>query len=120
MKKLLAIIIAIAALVLPVQAQAAHSAALSWAAPSDAITTTTYNVYRLAGSCPTAPLTLPLPAGWSKLTNVSALSYTDSTITVGSWCYMVTQVTNSIESNPSNTAGGQAKPGVVTFSVVIQ
>jgi hypothetical protein len=103
---------------LPVNAQG-HTASLNWTAASDAVAGSTYNVYRAAGSCPaTAPGTLT----WTKLTatSISSLSFTDSTITVGAWCYYVTQVQVSIESLPSVPAGGTAQPNTVTFTVVIK
>lgn len=82
-----------------------HSIVLTWAAPSDAVSTSTYNVYRLSATCPATP------TGFTSLTTgVTTLTYTDATVTVGSWCYYVTQVQNSIESNPSNMAGTSVKP----------
>lgn len=102
------------------QAQAtAHSATLTITPASDAVAATVYNVYRAAGACPvtgTGSLT------FTKLTPtpISVLIYTDTTITAGAWCYYVTASLNGVESSPSVTAGGTAKPGVVTFSIVIQ
>jgi hypothetical protein len=103
---------------IPANAQG-HTANLNWTAPSDTVAGSTYNVYRSAGVCPaTAPGTLT----WTKLTAtpVASLSFTDSTITVGAWCYYVTQVQAGIESVPSVPAGGTAQPKTVTFTVVIQ
>ena len=100
----------------PAQAQS-HQAALTWTAPSDAVAGSTYNVYRASGSCPvTAPGTLT----WTKLTatSISVLTYTDTTITVGAWCYYVTQVQVGIESNPSTPAGGTARPNAVTVLTI--
>lgn len=95
-----------------------HSAVLTWTAPSDAVAGSTYNVYRANAVCPTTGITGPT---WTKITpiSISALTYTDSTITAGSWCYYVTQVQGGVEGNPSTTAGGQAKPNTVTFSITI-
>ena len=94
---------------------AGHSATLSWAAPSDATSGTTYNLYRLAGSCPAAPTT-----GFTLLSaGITATTYTDSTVTVGSWCYYVTQVQNSTNSAPSNLAGGTAAPLAVFITVTV-
>jgi len=99
------------------QAQA-HSTTLTITDPV-ASAARSYNVYRASGACPVTGLG-SLVFTKLTLTPISVLTYTDSTITVGTWCYYVTAVESSIESNPSVTAGGTAKPGVVTFSIVIQ
>src|SRR2546430_12940192 len=104
----------------PVFAQAvAHQAALTWTAPSDAIAGTTYNVSRVNAACPTSGLG---GLTWKQVNNlpITTTSYTDTTIGIGQWCYYVTQVTNGVESAPSTTAGGTAKPNTVTFTVTIQ
>jgi len=101
-------------------AQAAgHQAQLNWTTPSDATSSSAYNVYRANAVCPasgTGTLT------WTKITAtpVAALTYTDTTITVGSWCYYVTQVQGTHESPPSNTAGGDALPNSPSITVIIQ
>lgn len=94
---------------------AGHSAALSWTAPSDATSGTTYTIYRAAEACPAAPDT-----NFSLLTSgVTTTSYTDSTVTVGTWCYYVEQVQNSTSSAPSNLAGGTAAPNPVAALTVV-
>jgi hypothetical protein len=97
----------------------AHQATLTLKAPSDAVASSIYNVYRAAGSC---PATVPGTLTWTKLTAtpISVLTYTDSTISVGAWCYYVTQVQSGIESLPSIPAGGTAQPNTVTFTIVVQ
>lgn len=100
-----------------VQAQA-HSTTLTIIDPT-ASAARSYNIYRAAGACPVTGLG-PLTFSKLTLTPISVLTYTDTTITVGTWCYYVTAVENSVESNPSVAAGGTAKPGVVSFSIVIQ
>ena len=97
---------------------ASHQAVLSWPAPSDATTSSSYNVYRANATCPTSGLgTLT----WTKLTTtpIAALTYTDNSIGVGNWCYYVTQLQQGAESVPSNTAGGQARPNTVTIQIVV-
>jgi hypothetical protein len=104
---------------IPANAQVAHSASLSWSAPADAVAGSTYNVYRVNAACPAAA---PGTLTWTKLTgtSVAGLTYTDNALTVGQWCYYVTQVQSAVESAPSNPAGGTAGPGVVTvFTVVV-
>jgi hypothetical protein len=99
-------------------AQTTHTATMSWKAPTDAIATSTYNVYYVAASCPTSGLgTL----NWVKINPVPivGLTYTQSGLAAGNYCWYVTQVQNGVESPPSTTAGGMAKPGTVTFSVTI-
>jgi hypothetical protein len=103
----------------PVSAQTAHSATLSWAAPSDAVASSTYNIYRAAGACPLSGLgTLT----FSKLNTapITALTYTDTTVGVGSWCYYGTQVQNGVESVPSNTAGGNVVPNGITIQLILK
>jgi len=95
-----------------------HTATLTWTAPPDAVATSTYNVYRASGACPVAPA---VPT-WTLLTTtpVNTLTFQDTSITVGSWCYAVTQVQAGVESAKSTPAGGTAAPNTVTFTVVIQ
>jgi hypothetical protein len=79
-----------------------HSVVLTWVAPADATSATTYNVYRLSGACPaTAPTTT---SGFTKIATgtTAAVTYTDSTVAPGSYCYIVTDVEAGVESKPSN------------------
>lgn len=117
---ILAIIYAALSLTGPMaSAQTAHSAAVSWSAPSDAISSSTYNVYRAPGACPASGLgTLTFVK--LNATPITGLSYTDTTITVGSWCFYGTQVQNGVESAPSNTAGGNVSPNAPTITVVLK
>jgi hypothetical protein len=95
-----------------------HTATLTWPAPHDASASTTYNVYYVAASCPANGSTTG--PTWIKANTapISALTFVQ-TIPAGNYCWYVTQVANGMESLPSNTAGGTAKPGSVTFSVTI-
>ena len=95
-----------------------HSAVLSWAAPSDATSTSTYNIYSTPNACPSSGLgTLT----WTKIASgLAALTYTDTTVTVGnSYCYYATQVQGGIESAPGATAGGSLRPGSVTSIQIV-
>ncbi|HUJ33272.1 MAG TPA: hypothetical protein VLY23_18465 [Candidatus Acidoferrum sp.] len=100
-------IVAHAAVVVPTTTSAAcptsaHCVNLSWTAPADASGSSTYNVYRMAGACPASAPTST--AGFTKLTAApqAATTYSDSTVTPGSWCYVATQVAGALESAPSN------------------
>jgi hypothetical protein len=83
-----------------------HSFLLNWAAPVDAVAGTSYNVYRVKATCPADPTTI----SWSKVSSTTALSYTDTNVTPGPWCYYVTQVQSGVESAPSNLAGARLPP----------
>jgi hypothetical protein len=102
------------ALAFAAPAKAQHSASLSWTASSDAAANPSmgYNVYRLAGACPTSGT-----AGFTKLnsTPVTTTSFTDSTIALGNACYYVTATLNGAESVPSNTASAVILPGAPTL-----
>lgn len=97
----------------------AHQAVLSWSAPSDATTGSTYNVYRAVGVCPTSGLG-SLTFVKLNSTGITGLSFTDTSVSVGnSYCYYGTQVQGSAESVPSNTAGGTLRPNAVTIQLVL-
>jgi hypothetical protein len=87
----------------------AHTVSLTWTASTDG--GASYNVYRLSGACPTAGT-----SGFSKLTAtpVTATSYTDSTVTPGTYCYYATAVLGGAESVPSNLASAVILPGAPT------
>jgi hypothetical protein len=77
---------------------ATHSVSLVW---QDALnpTGTTYSVYRATGLCSGTPT-------FSKIASaLTVLTYSDTTVTPGNYCYEVTATVNSMESAPSNTAG---------------
>lgn len=97
-----------------------HTATLTWGAPSDAIPTSAYNIYRATGTCPASGLGSLV---FSKIDSapITSLTYTDSTVTVGnSYCYYATQVQNGTESVPGVTSGGTVRPGtVVTIQLVL-
>jgi|SRR6185437_76950 len=87
-----------------------HSVTLSWVDNSNP-TGTTYNVYRASGLCSGSSV-------FSKLASaVAAFTYVDSTVTVGSYCYQVTAVSNSVEGAPSNQVNPTIGPFTVTLSV---
>jgi hypothetical protein len=92
---------------------ATHSVGLSWVAGSD---DTGFNVYRASGACP-ATVT-PTTTGFSKLGSATAAAYTDSTVTLGVWCYFVTGTANSAESAASNSVNPTVAPFAPTSLTV--
>lgn len=99
----------------PIVPTTAHSVTLTWNVPSDAIATSTYNVYRITATCPTTPLTsasAALTAGFAKLNSapLTATTDVDSSVTPGTYCYFVTQVQGGLESPPSNNVVGAISP----------
>jgi hypothetical protein len=105
------------ALVLAAPARAQHSASLSWTASSDAAANPTlgYNVYRLAGACPASGT-----AGFTKLTAtpLKTTTFSDTTVSLGTFCYYVTATLNGAESVPSNTASAVILPGPATVLTI--
>ena len=99
MKKLYLLVL----LTLAIPAFAAHSVQLSW---TDSDTGVTFNVYRATAACSTNPsFTLHTSGG-------TPLTYTDSTVGVGKFCYYVTGVdtASGLESLPSNSADAKVLP----------
>lgn len=95
---------------LALQAQATHQVTLSWTDTANPAGTT-YNVYRQTGSCP--PGQIVNPVGWTKLTTtpITAMSFADASVVGGmSYCYVITAVSGTSESVPSNSEPAQV-PG---------
>lgn len=79
-------------------AQAAtHSAVIKWTDPSNP-PGTTYTVLRSTGLCSGTP------AFTSLATGITVMSYTDTTVTPGNYCYAVEATSNGVLSAPSNSA----------------
>lgn len=102
-----------------------HQASLTWNASTtctdgSTCTPTGYKVYRAAAACPGTGL----PLGATVLATVTTTTYSDTTITPGTYCYYVTATNSAGESAASNTAGGTlAQPAMAAptnFSVTIQ
>lgn len=74
--------------------QATAPVTLTWAASST--TGATYNVYRLAGACPAV-----LTGGTKIASALTTLSFADTTVTTGLWCYWGTTQVGTVESGPS-------------------
>jgi hypothetical protein len=81
-----------------------HSATLTW---TDTLNPsgTTYNVWRLTGTCPTTAPTSTPPTGFTQI-NTSAITlktYQDTAVTGGStYCYVITAVNSGGQSAPSS------------------
>ena len=76
-------------------AQSGHTVTLTWTASTD--NGVQYNVYRASGVC-----TNPLPT-MTKLGTVSTLTYQDTGVAPGTYCYYVTATENGAESAYSAT-----------------
>lgn len=119
MKKAILLLAVLAVMLFPGVSRAqAHQAVLTWTAATDATTGTSYNVYRASGGCPISGLG-SLSFAKVNAATLTALTYTDSGLAVGVYCYYITQTQNASESIPSNTVGGPAKPNSVTVQIVI-
>ena len=97
-------LVLVSLIALSVYGQATRSVSLAWthSAPAGL----TYNMYRASGSC------TPRPTMWTKLNTapITAMSYLDQNVALGSWCYYVTAVGGGLESGPSNDAGAAVAP----------
>lgn len=114
MRAAIRLVLVLSLLVMPLRAQAAHSATIT-------ITDTTnpagmsYNIYRGAGACSTNP-TL------SKIGTTSTKTYTDSGLAAGTYCYAATALDSlGDESAKSPTAQGviPMPPNAVTITVTV-
>ena len=90
-------------------ASAAHNVVLTWTASPDGGVVT---VYRAPGACSTSSVFASIASG------VAVNTYTDSTVTVGSFCYQVTTVVTGVESKPSNQVTAVILPSSPTGLVV--
>lgn len=68
-----------------------------------------YTTWRLSGTCPTNPTTT---TGFTSLnsTPYTVATFTDSTVTPGTYCYVVTFSNSTATSVPSNTASAVIQP----------
>ena len=108
MKVLLFLLLALVLISTPASVQA-HSATITWTAGIDG---GTVNIYRISGTCPASTTT----GTGTKLTStpVTGLTYVDSTVTLGTFCYYATDVLNSSESVPSNLVPAVILPAAPT------
>lgn len=80
-----------------------HPVSLTWKASTSASTGLVYNVYRAKGSCPGQGV--PVKVG-----TTSKLSYWDSSIKFGTFCYTVRASLNGVESANSNMSEVRIRP----------
>ena len=125
MKLIALVLVLLLAFVVPVPAQATpHSAKITWGASSDAAANPSlgYNVYRLAGACPTTAPTTVGTGGFAKVNSspIAALTYTDTPLPIGPVCYYGTATLNGAESVPSNVMGGTVSPATITINISLQ
>jgi len=106
MKTLLAAFLFLA---VPLNAAPTHQVVLNWLASADGGAVT---IYRAPGACSASSVFASISSG------VTANTYTDSTVTVGSFCYQVTTIVNGVESLPSNPVTVRLLPGAPTSLVV--
>lgn len=100
----------ILALALLLQTATPHNAVISW---QDAEAGATFNVYRA-----------PLCSGTFAKVNaapITTLAYTDTPLSVGTYCYQVTAVVNGQESKPSSQVVAAILPfSPNTITIVVQ
>lgn len=84
---------------------ATHQVVLNWTASVDGGVVT---VYRAPGACSSSSTFAAVTTG------VAANTFTDATVTVGSFCYQVTTVVNGVESLPSNQVTARILPQAPT------
>jgi hypothetical protein len=79
------------------RAQTTHKAVLTWVDMLNP-TGTTYTILRSPGLCSGTPSFVILASG------VTTLTYTDTTVTPGNYCYQVEASAGGVLSAPSNAA----------------
>lgn len=111
MKTLLALCVMF---LLSTAAQAQHSIATSWGAPSDcaAPAVCTYNVKRAVGACAAPLQTLTLVG------TTTNLNFNDTTVVPQVYCVAVTASLNGAESVPATATATVPLAGVTTLVVV--
>ncbi len=78
--------------VTPVKGQTTHSATVSWSDALNPVGSTTYSVYRAPGLCSGTPVFAKIATG------LTALTFKDSTVTPGNFCFTVTATVGGVES----------------------
>lgn len=113
MKKLLTLLVVIFSLSLAYAQATNHSVTLKWADVVNPVGTT-YNVYKSSGLCSGSPVFNKLATG------VTTLTYTDTPVVPGNYCYQVTASLNGMESVPSNSVLAPVPPfapSALTFAI---
>ena len=114
MKALILAALAVGALYAQTAAVPQHSATLAWKDPGNPAGVT-YNVKRATGLCSGTP------AFNTIATAITTLSYTDTTVAPGNYCYEVSATFAGVESPASNTASASVPSfAPVNLSVTVQ
>jgi hypothetical protein len=107
-------VVSVLAFALPLMASA-HSVSLTFTKSVDdtGATGQGYTTWRQSGTCPAS---VTSTTGFTSLNSTlfTGSSYTDSTVTPGNYCYIVTFTAASAVSNPSNTAAAVILPAAPT------
>jgi hypothetical protein len=117
MKKICTIALALCSL--PLRAQTAtHSVTLNWQPATDGSDAGgTINVYRAIGACGSGGQQFALIKGGVGLSG----PYVDTAVTAGIYCYYVTAVVNTEESDASNLIAAIIKPiPVIGLTVTVK
>lgn len=85
-----------------VRAAPSHTVVLTWTASPDA--GVAYTIYRASSACASSPTFVKLASG------ITALTYTDTAVSPGTYCYQATATLNGAESVPSNQASAVVLP----------
>lgn len=97
MRKAMLLIIGILVLgvSIPAVGQTTHSATLSWSDALNPSGSTTYSVYRAPGLCSGTPVFAKLATG------LTVLTFKDTTVTPGNFCFAITATVGGVESAQS-------------------
>ena len=94
-----------------------HSVTITWTTQDTGVM---FNVYKAPGACPASlPTAFPgTPAPFVKVASaVQLLTYTDTAVTFGTYCYDVTETFGAMEGGASNLAPATINLGRVTIVV---
>jgi hypothetical protein len=111
MKRLIVLLL----LAFPLSAQTTHKVVITW---NDTVNPsgTTYNIYKASTACTGTPTFVKLTS-----TPITAMTYTDSGVPAGTYCYYATAVGPGGESAQSNTgtASVVGAPNAITITVTV-
>jgi hypothetical protein len=103
MRKLFIALLILGAFGSAAKAQTPHTATLTWKDGGN-VGTVTYSIYRATGLCSGSPV-------FSKIaTGITGLTYVDSSVVPGNYCFQVTATMTGIESSASVAAGKTITP----------
>ena len=94
-------------------AQTLHTATLSWTDPNNPAGMT-YNVYRASGAC---AATTTFPTTPINTAPITALTYTDSGMAPGTYCYVITAV--AVTTVAGGTVNLESLPSVASTDSIV-